>query len=410
MAPNGKVRPRALLLVLSGNMLIDALEVSTAVIVLPSVAKWFAVGPAASSMVMIAFAAAFGGSLIGSARLTQRHGRRSAYLMATLTFALASLVAGFAPTMAILIATRIVKGVCVAMTAPTGLGIIATTFPEGPARVRAMSVYALFGASGFTVGLVASGLLTTASWRWAMAAGAPIALVLFVAAAALIPRDEGSPVLPPAARPPVESGRLIRAALSAAALNGCFWGFLVLVSFELQTRLGLAPWVAGLALVPASLPLVIATPYMGRWVARRGTGGFVLAGAVAALAGYGWYFYGPGHGYAGRLLPAALLIAAAFVLSFAALNLQAVSGRPPQRQPRAAVVFQTAVQAGGALVLAAIAAVPVTAAPVLIIAVAAVGLIVAAPGAMRPHAAAPIPEERDGNSPDPSDRYRRQHA
>jgi hypothetical protein len=76
------------------------------------------------------------------------------------------------------------------------------------------------------------------------------------------------------------------------------------------------------------------------------------------------------------------------VCSFAALNLQAVSGRPPDRQPGAAAAFQTAVQGGGALVLTVLATAPPAMAPPLIIAVAVAGLLVAAPGAIRPNAPA----------------------
>ena len=46
------------------------------------------------------------------------------------------------------------------------MSLLTTTFPEGPMRNRAFSVYTVFGASGFSLGLVLSGLLTEISWRW----------------------------------------------------------------------------------------------------------------------------------------------------------------------------------------------------------------------------------------------------
>ena len=45
-------------------------------------------------------------------------------------------------------------------TAPSSMSLLTTTFPEGPMRNRAFSVYTVFGASGFSLGLVLSGLLT----------------------------------------------------------------------------------------------------------------------------------------------------------------------------------------------------------------------------------------------------------
>src|SRR5947207_12054884 len=74
-----------------------------------------------------------------------------------------------------------------AFTAPAGLSIITTTFAEGPARNRALSVYSAFGAAGFSLGLVLSGLLTEISWRWTLMLPAPVAAVILVAAMRLIP-------------------------------------------------------------------------------------------------------------------------------------------------------------------------------------------------------------------------------
>ena len=43
---------------------------------------------------------------------------------------------------------------------PAGMSLLTTTFPEGPMRNRAFSLYSVFGGSGFSLGLVLSGLLT----------------------------------------------------------------------------------------------------------------------------------------------------------------------------------------------------------------------------------------------------------
>src|ERR1700759_2011158 len=43
-------------------------------------------------------------------------------------------------------------------------------------RNRAIAIYSAFGASGFSLGLVLSGLLTEVSWRWTLLLPAPVAL------------------------------------------------------------------------------------------------------------------------------------------------------------------------------------------------------------------------------------------
>ncbi|MFD5342492.1 MFS transporter [Streptomyces anulatus] len=179
-----------LLFVLAGNMLIDALEVSVLVVAAPSIGADLRLAPAVLQWTISGFALGFGGLLLFGARVVALLGRRRVYLAALLAFAAASLVAALATDPALLTATRFVKGFCAALTAPTGLAIISTAFREGPARDRAVSVYTLFGAAGFTAGLLLSGLLTSVSWRWTLAFPAPVVLLLFLFARRLLPPDE----------------------------------------------------------------------------------------------------------------------------------------------------------------------------------------------------------------------------
>ncbi len=152
-----------LLFVLAANMLLDALEVSVALVALPAIGDDLGLAPHQLHWVVSGFAAGFGALLLFGGRLVAILGRRPVYLAALLVFAAASLVGALADHAALLVATRFVKGFCAALTAPTGLAIIASAFPEGPARSRALSVYSLFGASGFSLGLLLSGALTEVS-------------------------------------------------------------------------------------------------------------------------------------------------------------------------------------------------------------------------------------------------------
>ncbi len=104
-------------------------------------------------------------------------------------FALVSLLGGLVSSPGLLIAARFVKGAAAAFTAPASMSLLTTTFPEGPMRNRAFSIYTVFGASGFSLGLVLSGVLTEVSWRWTLLVSAPVALAV-LAAAWLIPSGE----------------------------------------------------------------------------------------------------------------------------------------------------------------------------------------------------------------------------
>lgn len=385
-------RHGALLLMLSGNMLIDALEVSTVVVAMPSIGRSLHLAPSSASWFMTCFALGFGGFILPGARLTARLGRRRMYLGALLVFALASLAAGLAADPFTLAATRVVKGVSVAVMAPTGLAIIANTFADGPARRRALAVYSMFGASGFSAGLVLTGALTLTSWRWALILGAPVGLLLFLFGIRLIPGDSAKASPPPApptpsAAPgpsPVRAWPVIRSALGAAALNGPYWGFLFLVTYRLQAGRAWSPLTTGLALLPTSLPLALTALASGRLVSRFGPPRLITVGSLAALAGYIWYLVGDGRtSYLAGVLPTALLVGVGYVLSFSALHVQAVTGVPPHRQGVVTGIYQTAVQIGGAATLAAVAftaAASRTAALLFVAAAAAAGWLVAIAG------------------------------
>jgi MFS family permease len=364
-------RSSALLLVLSGNMLIDSLEVSTMLVAMPVTARAMHVTAVTGSGFMISFAVGFGGFVAVSQRVTARFGRRRVYLGSLVAFVIASLAAGFAVNPAMLDAARIVKGACVALTAPTGLAIIAATFPEGPPRQRAISVYSMFGASGFSAGLLVAGALTCLDWRLALLFSGAAALALFPSALGHVPADQppgratarvaadvtAGPPAPGSAPPvrPVRSPRssLVRSALGAAALNGPYWGFLFLATYDLQGRARWTPLETGLALLPSSLPLALTARRSASLARRLGTGRLIVLGSLAALAGYAWYLRsGPRPAYLTGLLPATLLVGAAFMLSFTALHMQATTGVPASCRGAVAAFYQACVQLGGAAVLA----------------------------------------------------------
>ncbi|MFG3659684.1 MFS transporter [Streptomyces sp. NPDC047706] len=405
-----------LLLVLAGNMLIDALEVSVAVVALPSIGTGLGLPLTGVHWAMTGFAVGFGGLLLFGARVVGLLGRRRVYLAALLAFAAASALSALAQEPALLVATRLVKGFCAALTAPTGLAIIATAFPQGPPRDRAVSVYALFGAGGFTAGLLLSGWLTEISWRLSFAFPAPVVLILFALGLKLIPDEErtaagatprrydlagavtftaallalvhGIGAVPAhgwtgagAAVPltaavlllvafavverttpdplvkPLRDAALIRSALGAACLNGSYLGLLFVLTYQMQTVAGWSPSTAALALVPAAAPPALTALASGRLVARFGAPRLIVAGAACAFAGY-LLQLGPAGplDYPARLLPTLLLAGAAFVLSFAALNMQATSGLGPADRAAASGQYQTAVQLAAALAVAAVAA------------------------------------------------------
>lgn len=341
---------RGLLTVLAGNMLLDALAVSIVLIGLPATglpmfqAQWL----------MSGFALGFACALLAGPTVTACWGRRRPYLVAMLVFAVASVAGGLTDVVPLIVASRVVTGACAAFTAPTGLAIIGCVFPTGPARLRAVSVYAMTGAAGFSVGVLCAGVLTTIGWRWDLVAPAPVALLLACFAARWLPADAGVPVARPSQRGLLANRTLVRCALGAAALNGVFLTTLLLTVFRLRDLFGGQPLLVALALLPACLPVVCGTPFTARLVHRYGTGDLIACGAVAVAAGCALRAT-TGSGTYGALLPALGLLGVGFAICFGALNTQVVNATEPAHRAAAVALYQVCVQAGAVLMLILVA-------------------------------------------------------
>src|SRR3954449_13396425 len=165
------------LIVLCGVILLDGLDVSMVGVALPSIRQDLGLSTSSLQWVVSGYVLGYGGFLLLGGRAADLLGRRRMFLISLGIFIVASGLGGLANDGALLIATRFVKGVSAAFTAPAGLSIITTTFAEGPARNRALSIYTATGATGFSLGLVAGGLLTELGWRWVFFLPVPIALV-----------------------------------------------------------------------------------------------------------------------------------------------------------------------------------------------------------------------------------------
>ncbi|MCE7083348.1 MFS transporter [Streptomyces sp. ST2-7A] len=347
----------ALLLVLAGNMLIDALEVSIVLVALPTIAADLELTPWGVQWIMSGFALGFAAVLLLGPRVTARWGRRRVFLIALLVFTVASVVGGLTDSAVLLVVTRVIKGMCAALTAPTGLAIITTTLPDGPRQRRAVAVYSLFGAAGFTIGVLLSGGLTGVDWMWTFLAPAPVAFLLLVLGLRFIPRDPAHRSAPPVfARRLLRNGPLVRAAVCAAGLNGAYLGLLVLVGFQGHHVMGWSSWQTAVALLPACLPLAVSVPFSARMVERFGTPRLIALGALTPVVGQLFYLADPAPGrYVTTLLPALLLVGLGFVFAFAALNMQAASAVEPGERGMAIPLYQTAVQSGAVVMLPTVA-------------------------------------------------------
>ncbi|WP_103350869.1 MFS transporter [Amycolatopsis sp. CA-128772] len=394
---------------------LDALDVSMVGVALPAIQADLGLSTNALQWVVSGYVLGYGGLLLLGGRTADLLGRRRVFLVAVAIFALASLLGGLVDDGALLIASRFIKGLAAAFTAPAALSIITTTFQEGPARNKAISIFAVFGASGYSAGLVFSGLLTEVGWRWTFLLPAPIALVALVAAWKLIPSYRAETgggydfpgaitgaagslllvfgvveapevgwaaprtlitfavalallvtfvVIEKRSRHPLlrlgilRSGRLARANLGGALFFGAYIGFQFVVMLYLQRVLGWSALQTALGFLPAALIVAFGSPRIEPLIDRVGTPRTIFAGVVAHVIGYALFLRIDEHsGYAGSVLPSMVLLGIGFTLAFSSLNIQATAGISDDEQGLAGGLLNTSLQVGGAIGLAVVTAV-----------------------------------------------------
>jgi MFS family permease len=404
------------LLVLCAAMFLDALDVSMVGVSLPSIAADLHLSTASLQWIVSGYILGYGGLLMLGGRAADLLGRRRVFLIALAVFALASLLGGLVDSGPLLIASRFIKGLSAAFTAPAGLSIITTTFPEGPQRNRALSIYTTCAATGFSMGLVLSGLLTQFSWRWTMLMPAPIALIALFTGLKLIPRSarddakhgydlpgaitgtltmlllvftvvqapeagwgsartllsflavavlftlfvrierrSSSPLIRLGV---LRSGHQVRAQLGGALFFGSYVGFQFIVVQYMQSLLGWSALQTALAFLPAGLLVALSSTKIGDVVDRYGTPRIVAAGFLALTIGYALFLrIGLDPSYAGVILPSMLLLGAACALAIPSLNIQATNGVHDDEQGMVSGLLNTSFQVGGALFLAVVTAV-----------------------------------------------------
>ncbi len=112
--------------------------------------------------------------LILAGALADRYGRRRMFVIGLAGFGVASLACGLAPTMEVLILSRLVQGAFGAVLVPTSLALINATF-EGPERGRAFGLWAAATSALTLLGPPLGGFLVdTIGWQVAFLINVPL--------------------------------------------------------------------------------------------------------------------------------------------------------------------------------------------------------------------------------------------
>ncbi|MEV0840422.1 MFS transporter [Actinocatenispora sera] len=186
-APRLSARARLVLILLCAAQFAISIDFSILNVALPSLGRDLGLAEANLQWGVTAFALPSGGFLLLAGRLGDLVGRRRMFLVGLSVFAVASLAATLAVDPATFLAARAMQGLGAAVTIPTAMALLTTTFAEGPARNRALGVSGMVLSLGFTLGMLLGGTLTSAlGWRSTMALNVVMALPVLVAAPLLL--------------------------------------------------------------------------------------------------------------------------------------------------------------------------------------------------------------------------------
>jgi MFS family permease len=240
------------------SLFMTQLDVTIVNVATPSIHAHLRASGAELELVVGGYLLTYAVLLITGARLGEMRGYRRVFLGGLGVFAAASLACGLAPDPLVLIAARVAQGAGAALMVPQVLSAIQLQL-DGPARARALGLYAVALSGGAVTGQVLGGVLVSADllgshWRPIFLINVPVGAVALAVGRRFLPADRGRG----AARRLDLAGV---ATLSAALLPA-------ILALSLGRQAGWPAWTwACLATSPLALAAFVATE---RRVAARG--------------------------------------------------------------------------------------------------------------------------------------------
>ncbi|HEX6262461.1 MAG TPA: MFS transporter [Actinomycetota bacterium] len=369
--------------------------------------------------------------LILAGALTDYHGRRKVFAIGLAGFGLTSLLCGLAPNAQLLIVFRILQGAAGAFVVPGSLSIIASSF-DGEEQGRAFGLWAAASAATTIIGPFIGGLLVdTISWRAAFLINVPLILIALYATLRHVPesRDEeatgrfdvmGSliiivaiaglsfgpvrgeqsqwrellvplvsigvglaaaiafPFVMKRSRDPLVPLGLFRSRnfsvtnISTFVIYGALYVVLGFMGIFLIGTLGYTARAAGLAMVPATLLLVLFSSRFGKLSARFGPRFFMSAGPAIMGVGLLWFLRfpdgsapwalgtGPGEtllppaDYWVHIFPGILVFGAGLMMMVAPLTTALMTSLPKRTSGLASAINNAISRVGSPIVFALI--------------------------------------------------------
>jgi MFS transporter, DHA2 family, multidrug resistance protein len=167
--------------------LIVVLDTTIANVALPHMQAALGATPESVAWVLTSYILASAVALPLTGWLTDRFGRRAVFAVATAGFTLASALCGLAVSLPMMVASRVVQGLCGAFLAPMSQAVMYDINPPEK-HVQAMTIWGMVIMVGPITGPVVGGWITeNYDWRWVFYINVPIGILTAIGAWLLVP-------------------------------------------------------------------------------------------------------------------------------------------------------------------------------------------------------------------------------
>src|ERR1700682_5322014 len=170
------------LLVLCFALLIVIIDVTIVNVTIPSIRKEFNASLQSIEWIKAIYALMFAAFIVAWGRIGDEIGRRRIFIAGVVVFMIGSVIVGISASIPMLLVGRLIQGFGAAMTSPSTLSILSTTF-TGRMRGVAFGLWGATAGAAAAFGPLLGGFLTTyVSWRWSFLINVPIGLIAVVGA------------------------------------------------------------------------------------------------------------------------------------------------------------------------------------------------------------------------------------
>jgi DHA2 family multidrug resistance protein-like MFS transporter len=185
------------LAVISAGIFLVGLDMTVLFTALPTIAHELHASNSEKLWIINTYPLVMAGLLLGLGTLGDRIGHRPVFLMGMAIFGAASMLTGYAPSVAVLICGRVLMAVGAAMMMPASLALLRHTFTTDRERGMAIGIWGSMYAGATSVGpLIGGALLHAFPWGAVFLINVPIILVSLVLTPLAVGKSAGNPDQP----------------------------------------------------------------------------------------------------------------------------------------------------------------------------------------------------------------------